>query len=226
MTALVGPSGAGKSTIIDLLPRLREPTSGQILFDDQNLNQLEITSLRNSIAYLSQTTLVLNTTITDHIRYGNSKASDEAVREAAQLAQAHDFIEALPEKYNTLLGQRGVKLSGGQRQRLDLARALLQKAPVLILDEPTSNLDAESEMLFRSALMEIRQQHSTTIIIVAHRLSTILDADQIVVLLDGQIDAVGTHDEVTESSDWYRSAFSTQSISDNKPSTPKSLESA
>ena len=226
MTALVGPSGAGKSTIIDLLPRLREPTSGQILFDDQNLNQLEITSLRNSIAYLSQTTLVLNTTITDHIRYGNSKASDEAVREAAQLAQAHDFIEALPEKYNTLLGQRGVKLSGGQRQRLDLARALLQKAPVLILDEPTSNLDAESEMLFRSALMEIRQQHSTTIIIVAHRLSTILDADQIIVLLDGQIDAVGTHDEVTESSDWYRSAFSTQSISDTKPSTPKSLESA
>ena len=226
MTALVGPSGAGKSTIIDLLPRLREPTSGQILFDDQNLNQLEITSLRNSIAYLSQTTLVLNTTITDHIRYGNSKASDEAVREAAQLAQAHDFIEALPEKYNTLLGQRGVKLSGGQRQRLDLARALLQKAPVLILDEPTSNLDAESEMLFRSALMEIRQQHSTTIIIVAHRLSTILDADQIVVLLNGQIDAVGTHDEVTESSDWYRSAFSTQSISDTKPSTPKSLESA
>ena len=205
MTALVGPSGAGKSTIIDLLPRLREPTSGEIFFDGQNIDQLEITSLRNSIAYLSQTALVLNTTITDHIRYGNIKASDEEVREAAALAQAHDFIDALPEKYNTILGQRGIKLSGGQRQRLDLARVLLQKAPILILDEPTSNLDAESEMLFRRALMTIRKQHSTTIIIVAHRLSTILDADQIVVLLDGQVDATGTHDEVTESSDWYRS---------------------
>ncbi|MBE90522.1 MAG: hypothetical protein CMM76_13920 [Rhodospirillaceae bacterium] len=223
MTALVGPSGAGKSTIIDLLPRLREPTSGEISFDDQNIDQLEITSLRNSIAYLSQTTLVLNTSITDHIRYGNVKASDEEVREAAALAQAHDFIEALPEKYNTILGQRGIKLSGGQRQRLDLARVLLQKAPILILDEPTSNLDAESEMLFRRALMTIRKQHSTTIIIVAHRLSTILDADQIVVLLDGQVDAVGTHDEVSESSDWYRSAFNTQSISDTKYSTSNFL---
>ena len=223
MTALVGPSGAGKSTIIDLLPRLREPTSGEIFFDGQNIDQLEITSLRNSIAYLSQTALVLNTTITDHIRYGNIKASDEEVREAAALAQAHDFIDALPEKYNTILGQRGIKLSGGQRQRLDLARVLLQKAPILILDEPTSNLDAESEMLFRRALMTIRKQLSTTIIIVAHRLSTILDADQIVVLLDGQVDATGTHDEVTESSDWYRSAFNTQSISNTKPSTSKFL---
>ena len=210
MSAIVGPSGAGKSTLIDLLPRLREPTAGSIRFDDVPLGEFSVESLRKGIAYVPQTPLVFDTTIAGHIRYGAPDADDRRIEEAARLAGADSFIRTLPEGYETRLGNEGVALSGGQRQRLELARALAQRAPILILDEPTSNLDAEAETLFRDALRRIRTLKDTTIIVIAHRLSTIVDADRIIVLNGGRVDAAGGHDDVMAHCAWYREAYRKQ----------------
>ena len=210
MTAIVGPSGAGKSTLIDLLPRLREPDHGAITFDGVPLERFSVPSLRRGIAYVPQTPLVFDTTVADQIRYGAAEASDDDVAEAARMAGAHAFIGELPEGYDTRLGSEGVALSGGQRQRLELARALAQRASILILDEPTSNLDAGAEEQFRQALQRIRSLDGVTVIVIAHRLSTIVDADQIVVLNEGRIEASGTHEEVQARSPWYRDALEKQ----------------
>jgi len=210
VTAIVGPSGAGKSTLIDLLPRLREPTRGAITFDEEPLENFLVSSLRKGIAFVPQTPLVFDTTVAGQIRYGASDASDHEVEEAARLAGAHDFISDLPAGYGTRLGNEGVSLSGGQRQRLELARALAQRASILILDEPTSNLDADAEERFRQVLMRIRNLEGMTIIVIAHRLSTIINADQIVVLNDGRVDAAGTHEEVCAQSGWYVGALEKQ----------------
>ncbi len=209
-TAIVGPSGAGKSTLIDLLPRLREPTRGTIRFDDNPLEQFSVQSLRKGIAFVPQTPLVFDTTVAGQIRYGAPDASDREVEEAARLAGAHDFIDDLPDGYRTRLGNEGVSLSGGQRQRLELARALAQRSPVLILDEPTSNLDADAEELFRQALSRIRNLDDTTVIVIAHRLSTIIDADRIIVLNAGRVESMGTHADVVVRSSWYREALEKQ----------------
>lgn len=210
MTALVGPSGAGKSTLIDLLPRLREAQSGQILLDGVPHTEFEIASLRAGIAYAPQAPQIFNVSVAEHIRYGQPNATMEDIREAARLTGAEEFIENLPEGYNMLLGEGGLRLSGGEKQRLDLARAMVRQAPVLILDEPTSNLDAQSEKLFRRALRRIRQETGITVILIGHRLSTVRDADLIVVLNAGRVDDVGSHEELMKRGGWYAGAVAVQ----------------
>jgi ABC-type multidrug transport system fused ATPase/permease subunit len=211
--ALVGPNGAGKSTLVDLLPRLRDPTRGRIEVDGTPLTNFTLNSLRQNTAFVSQEPQLFDVTIQEHIRYSCAGANDKEVREAARLASAVGFIEALPEGYDTQLGERGVRLSGGQRQRIDLARALLCRAPVLIMDEPASGLDARAAGQFREIMMQIRQQAGTTIILIAHGFSTVMDADQIVVLEAGRITDTGTHEELLSRDGWYAKAFAEQTSS-------------
>lgn len=210
VTALVGPSGAGKSTLIDLIPRLRHPDRGQILIDGVVIDQFSLASLRAGIAYAPQSPQIFNVTIAEHIRYGKADATMDEVRRAAELANAAAFIEALPEGFETLVGEGGTRLSGGQRQRLDLARALVRQSPILLLDEPTSNLDADSEALFRDALVQIRRETDITTIVIAHRLSTVTMADKIVVLEAGRVTSDGSHDALVAADSWYASAFRKQ----------------
>ncbi len=214
MTAVVGPSGSGKSTLIDLLPRLRDPEAGTITLDGVPISDFSIESLRANIAFLPQKPNIFVGTIADHIRYGRPDASDEEVRSAARLAGAAEFIERLPDGYQTRLTEEGSNLSGGERQRLDLARAMLQRALILILDEPTSQLDAASEERFREALNRIRTETDTTLIVVGHRLSTVKDADRILVLHRGRVAESGKHAELLATGGWYASACRKQQFSD------------
>jgi subfamily B ATP-binding cassette protein MsbA len=185
LTAIVGPSGVGKSTMLDLMVRLIDPTSGRVLVDQVDTKEFDLVALRKGIALVSQDVLLLNDTVLDNIRYGCPEASEEQVIESAIQANAHSFIQSLPEGYHTLLGPRGMNLSGGERQRIALARVLLQKPSVLLLDEVTSNLDAESERLIHESLF--RAARNRTVIVVTHRLSTILEADKVVVLDQGRV---------------------------------------
>jgi|SaaInlStandDraft_5_1057022.scaffolds.fasta_scaffold05449_5 ABC-type multidrug transport system fused ATPase/permease subunit len=210
LIAIVGPSGSGKSTLIDLLPRLRTPTSGYIHIDDIDIKDYTLKSLRKLISYAPQFPQIFYGTVRQHILYGKIDASDEEVQKAAHLSGAEDFINSLPQKYDTLLGKDAVKLSGGQRQRLDLARALVKKAPILILDEPTSNLDAESEDVFKKVIAKIQKETNTTIIIVAHGLASISDADKIVVLNKGEVESCGSHIELLNENGWYSKAWRIQ----------------
>ena len=208
--ALVGPSGSGKSTLIDLLPLLKVPQAGRILFDRVPQEDISLASLRRAIAYAPQTPQLFDVSVEEHIRYGKPNATTEELRTAARLSQALPFIEALPEGFKTKVGNNGDRLSGGQRQRLDLARALVRNAPILILDEPTANLDAESAHYFGQALQQIRAERKTTIIIIGHNLNSVRHADQIVVLNGGRIEAVGTHDELVGQSGWYARSYALQ----------------
>lgn len=210
MTALVGPSGAGKSTFVDLLPLLRYPSDGRIFFDDLPFDAYSVASLRAGIAFVPQQPQIFDITASEHIRYGKEDASDAEVREAARLAGVLSFIERLPQGFNTQLGDHGNRLSGGQRQRLDIARALVRRAPILILDEPTSALDAEAEAAFRDALRVLRSETQLTIIVIAHRLSTVADADRIIVLDEGRLVASGTHHELMTIDGWYANAYGIQ----------------
>lgn len=203
-TALLGPSGAGKSTLMDLIPRLREPTRGRILFDDTPIDEIRLAELRRNIAFVSQDALVLDGTVEENLSYGHPEADRDALIAAAKDAFAHDFIERLPQGYDTVVGERGVLLSGGQKQRLALARALVGQASILLLDEPTSALDAESEQAVQRALARLQASHAMTIVIIAHRLSTVRHADHIVVLEDGRLLGSGTHDELMNTAPWYR----------------------
>lgn len=212
MTALVGPSGAGKSTFIDLLPRLRDANQGQVAFDGVDIREFDLESLRAGIAFVAQTPQLFNVTVSEHIGYGMQNVDPKMVEQAARLGGAHDFIAELPDGYETLIGENGDRLSGGQRQRLDLARALAREAKILILDEPTSALDAVSEEIFRNALREIRRKSDTTVFVIAHRLSTVQDADKIIVLIDGKVSAVGTHNELIQNGGWYADAYHSQSV--------------
>ena len=209
-TALVGPSGSGKSTMVDLIPRLRTPQEGRILFDGVPQSELDVASLRAGVSYAPQQPQLFNVSIADHIRYAKPDATDAEIRDAARLANAEGFIETLRDGYDTLLGENGAKLSGGQRQRIDLARALVRRAPILILDEPTANLDAESEMLFREALAAIRRETDITVILIGHRLTTVTNSDQIAVLMEGRVEAAGSHDALLAAGGWYASAFKSQ----------------
>jgi ATP-binding cassette, subfamily B, bacterial MsbA len=194
VVALVGPSGGGKTTIANLVPRFYDVTGGAIRIDGKDVRDLQIASLRSQIGIVAQETFLFNDTVANNIRYGRPKATDEEVREAARNALADEFIERMTEGYDTVIGERGTKLSGGQRQRLAIARALLKNAPILILDEATSHLDTESEILVQRALQTLMSNR--TVVVIAHRLSTIRRADKIVVLDRGRISEVGTHQEL------------------------------
>lgn len=191
---IVGPTGGGKSTVVSLIPRFYDPTNGRIRIDDQDLGDLELAALRRNIGFVLQDTVLFRGTIRENIAYGHPGASEDEIREAARLANAHEFIDRMPQGYDTLVGERGLTLSGGQRQRLGIARALIRNSPILILDEPTAALDTESEKLVMEALE--RLMHGRTVITIAHRLSTIRDADKIIVLKAGVVAEEGTHAEL------------------------------
>lgn len=190
--ALIGPSGAGKSTVVKLLFRLYDTDGGKILIDGQNIARATQESLRAQLSPVPQDPILFHRTLMENIRYGRRTATDEEVMAAARMAHCHEFIEELPKKYETFVGERGIKLSGGERQRVAIARAILKNAPILVLDEATSSLDSESEMLIQDALVNLMKDKTT--IVIAHRLSTIRKMDRIVVIDDGRVVEEGTHD--------------------------------
>lgn len=195
-TAIAGPSGAGKSTIISLIPRFYDPDEGGILVDGQDIRHVTKQSLRENLAYVSQAPVLFEGTVRDNIRYGRPCATDAEIEEAARQAYAHDFILALPQGYETPVGENGLNLSGGQRQRLSIARALVRNAPILLLDEATSALDSESEAAVQKAIQHA--MHGRTVVVIAHRLSTISEADKIIVMEDGRIAEEGTHEMLAQ----------------------------
>jgi ATP-binding cassette subfamily B protein len=192
--AIVGPSGAGKSTVFQLLLRFYDPASGRIALDGVRTADMSLQDLRDRIGIVPQDAVIFSTSALENIRYGKPGASDEETRAAAQAAFAHEFITALPEGYDTFLGERGVRLSGGQRQRIAIARAMLKNAPLLLLDEATSALDAESERMVQAALESAMKGRTT--LVIAHRLATVQQADRILVLDHGRLVEQGTHTEL------------------------------
>jgi ATP-binding cassette subfamily B protein len=200
-TALVGPSGAGKSTLMALLQRLYTPTSGSILLDGHDVRELTQRSVRSQIAVVLQDSLLFSDSVRDNIAFGRPGATHAEIEAAARAANAHEFISALPQGYDTPVGERGSTLSGGERQRIAIARALLKDAPILVLDEATSALDAENEHQVHEALARLTRGRTTFVI--AHRLATVVAADQILVLRDGVITERGTHAELLQAGGYY-----------------------
>ncbi len=203
MTAIVGPSGSGKSTLIDMIPRLRSSSIGEITLNNIDINKYSLKSLRGFISYLTQDAQIFDGSIIDHIRYGKKCATMKEVEHVVHLSGLSSFIKTLPDGYNTLLGEGAVRLSGGQRQRLDLARALLKNAPILILDEPTSSLDAKSESDFFKSIAKIQSVTGVAIVVVVHKLKLIKNADQIIVLNNGELECIGSHDQLIKYPNWY-----------------------
>jgi ATP-binding cassette, subfamily B, bacterial MsbA len=208
MVALVGVSGVGKSTLADLIPRFHDVTAGRITMDGEDIRDLTLKSLRSQIGIVNQHTFLFDDTIRNNIAYGHPERSMEEVIAAAKAAHAHEFVSALANGYETEIGEMGMQLSGGQRQRLAIARALLKNAPILILDEATSSLDAESERLVQQALENLMTTRTT--LVIAHRLSTIRKADRIVVLVEGMIVEEGTHEELLERKCEYSRLYALQ----------------
>ena len=210
IVALVGPSGSGKSTFVNLILRFYDPIEGDVFVDGYNIKDISVSSLREGIGVVPQETLLFSTTVKENIKYGKVSATDDEVVMAAKQANAHDFIEELSEKYNTLVGERGIRLSGGQRQRIAIARAILRNPRILILDEATSSLDTQSERLVQSALQTLMKGRTTFVI--AHRLSTVLFADRILVFDKGHIIEAGKHEELLSRSGLYKKLYEMQFI--------------
>jgi subfamily B ATP-binding cassette protein MsbA len=208
MTSLVGHSGSGKSTILNLIPRFYDVQSGEITIDNQSIYSSKISSLRKHISLVSQETTLFDDTIKNNIKYANENASDEEIYEVAKLSYCQEFIEKLPNKYETLIGEDGVRLSGGEKQRISIARAMLKKSSIILLDEATSSLDAETEKKIQDALKILT--NNKTSIVIAHRLSTILNSDRIYVVQSGKIMDYGIHDELLIKSDIYKNFYEKQ----------------
>ena len=192
--ALVGHSGAGKSTIINLLPRFYDPKEGQIEIDGKNISEVSLFSLRKNISMVSQDIILFDDTVRANIAYAKLNASEDEIKKACDFAAASDFIEKLPQSYNTMIGENGIKLSGGQKQRISIARAVIKNSPIILLDEATSSLDSESEEKVQNAIINLTKNKTT--LVIAHRLSTIIRADKIFVLNQGEIVDTGTHNEL------------------------------
>jgi subfamily B ATP-binding cassette protein MsbA len=216
--AVVGSSGAGKSTLVHLIPRFFDVSSGRILIDDSDVRDVTLESLRSQIGIVTQETVLFNDTVRNNIAYGQPHVSQKQVEEAARAARAYEFIRGLPQGYNTMIGERGVRLSGGERQRIAIARAILKNAPILILDEATSALDSESESLVQSALQNLIS--GRTVFVIAHRLSTVRRADRIVVLENGTIADIGAHEELMQKLGTYRRLYELQFA---EADTPKAV---
>ena len=208
IAALVGHSGAGKSTIINLLPRFYDPKKGEVSIDGQNIDSVTLSSLRKNIAMVSQDIILFDDTVRANIAYANMSASKEQIKKACDYAAASDFIEELPNSYETIIGENGVRLSGGQKQRISIARAFLKNSPIILLDEATSSLDAESEEKVQTAVMNLTKNKTT--LVIAHRLSTIIRADKILVMKQGKIVETGTHSELIKNSMIYKNLYSKQ----------------
>ncbi len=208
LLALVGPSGAGKSTLVNLIPRFFDVTSGRILIDGVDIREVTLGSLRRQVAQVTQETILFNDTVRNNIAYGQPDAKNELVEQAARAALAHDFIMRMPMGYGTVIGEKGFRLSGGEKQRLAIARAILKDAPILILDEATSSLDAESESLVQAALSNLMQ--GRTALVIAHRLGTIRRANRIAVVEEGRITAIGSHEELLNTSPTYQRLYQLQ----------------
>ena len=208
MTSLVGHSGSGKSTILNLIPRFYDVQSGDILIDNQSIYKIKIKSLRDKISLVSQDTTLFDDTIKNNIKYAKKDVSDEEIIEAAKFSYAHEFIEKLPKKYETIIGENGIRLSGGEKQRLSIARAMIKKSPIILLDEATSSLDAETESKIQDALKILTKDKTT--IVIAHRLSTILNSDQIYIIDAGNVVAKGKHDELLDNSELYKNFYEKQ----------------
>ncbi len=208
MTSLVGHSGSGKSTILNLIPRFYDAQSGDILIDGQSIYSKKIKSLRNKISLVSQDTTLFDDTIRNNISYAKDSATDEEVIAAAKFSYSHEFIDKLPNKYETIIGENGIRLSGGEKQRLSIARAMIKKSPIILLDEATSSLDADTESKIQDALKILTKDKTT--IVIAHRLSTILNSDQIYIIDSGNVVTNGKHDELLGNSDLYRNFYEKQ----------------
>ena len=208
MTSLVGHSGSGKSTILNLIPRFYDAQTGDILIDNQSIYKIKIKSLREKISLVSQDTTLFDDTIKNNIAYANDGVTNEEVIAAAKFSYSHEFIDKLPNKYETIIGENGIRLSGGEKQRLSIARAMIKKSPIILLDEATSSLDAETESKIQDALKILTKDKTT--IVIAHRLSTILNSDQIYIIDNGSVVANGKHDKLLNSSDLYKNFYEKQ----------------
>ena len=210
ITALVGHSGAGKSTILNLIPRFYQQQEGEIFVDGQDIQKVSLNSLRNKISLVSQDIILFDDTVENNIKFAKFDASDQEIKEACKQAAADEFIETLPDKYQTNIGENGIRLSGGQKQRLSIARAILKNSPIILLDEATSSLDAESEEKVQNAIFNLTKNKTT--LVIAHRLSTIKKADSIVVMKDGNVVDVGKHEDLLVKSKDYENLYSKQVI--------------
>jgi len=206
--ALVGHSGAGKTTIMNLIPRFYNASNGEILIDNQSIYDISLFSLRKNISLVSQDITLFDDTVLTNIAYADSKASEEKILEACKFSAVHDFVEKLPEKYDTIIGENGVRLSGGEKQRISIARAILKNAPIILLDEATSSLDADTEYKIQEAIMYLTKNKTT--IIIAHRLSTVQRANKIFIVEDGRIVAEGDHSHLLKNSEIYKNFYNKQ----------------